>query len=161
MPRVSRGYLNAVFLRGGPFCPLWEPSKHLHRNGDVGPPHLHYTVHPAPATGQPPPWVRYLHPCVLGRQEVEQGGNKLHQCVPPSRVLLSESLWDQNHFYNNSKRYSLPGVQWTKYWACVISIFKCWRFWEFPGGPVVKTPCFHRKGCKSIPGWGTKIPRHN
>ena len=26
------------------------------------------------------------------------------------------------------------------------------------GGPVVKTPCFHRRGTGSIPGWGTQIP---
>ena len=35
---------------------------------------------------------------------------------------------------------------------------------DFPGGPVVKTPCFHcrRHGFDLsfglIPGWGTKIP---
>ena len=28
-------------------------------------------------------------------------------------------------------------------------------YWEFPGGPVVRTP----KGVGSIPGWGTKIPK--
>ena len=28
---------------------------------------------------------------------------------------------------------------------------------DFPGGPVVKTPCFHW-GVGSIPGRGTKIP---
>ena len=27
----------------------------------------------------------------------------------------------------------------------------------FPGGPVVKTPCFHCCGPGSIPGRGTKI----
>ena len=32
---------------------------------------------------------------------------------------------------------------------------------DFPGGPVVKTPCFHCRGAGdvgSFPGWGTKIP---
>ena len=27
----------------------------------------------------------------------------------------------------------------------------------FPGGPVVRTQCFHCGGLGSIPGWGTKI----
>ena len=31
-------------------------------------------------------------------------------------------------------------------------------FGEFPGGPVVKTPCSNAGGMGSIPGWGTKIP---
>ena len=30
--------------------------------------------------------------------------------------------------------------------------------WDFPGGPVVKTLCFHCSGHGSIPGRGTKIP---
>ena len=30
---------------------------------------------------------------------------------------------------------------------------------EFPGGPVVRTPCFHCGGVGSIPGQGTKIPQ--
>ena len=30
--------------------------------------------------------------------------------------------------------------------------------WEFPGGSVVRTLCFHRHGWDSIPGWGTEIP---
>ena len=29
---------------------------------------------------------------------------------------------------------------------------------EFPGGPVIRTPCFLAKGPGSIPGQGTKIP---
>ena len=29
---------------------------------------------------------------------------------------------------------------------------------DFSGGPVVQTPCFHRRGAGSIPGQGTKIP---
>ena len=28
---------------------------------------------------------------------------------------------------------------------------------DFPGSPVVKTPCFHCRGKGSIPGWGTKL----
>ena len=31
--------------------------------------------------------------------------------------------------------------------------------WDFPGGPVVRTLCFHCRGTVSIPGRGTKIPR--
>ena len=31
-------------------------------------------------------------------------------------------------------------------------------YWEFPGGPVVRTWRFHCRGQGSIPGWGTKIP---
>ena len=30
---------------------------------------------------------------------------------------------------------------------------------DFPGDPVVKTLCFHCRGCGLIPGWGTKIAR--
>ena len=30
---------------------------------------------------------------------------------------------------------------------------------EFPGGPVVRTQCFHCRGPGSIPGQGTKIPK--
>ena len=31
--------------------------------------------------------------------------------------------------------------------------------WEFPGGPVVRTQCFHCRGLGSASGWGTKIPQ--
>ena len=31
--------------------------------------------------------------------------------------------------------------------------------WEFPGCPVVRTPCSHAKGLGSIPGWGAKMPQ--
>ena len=37
------------------------------------------------------------------------------------------------------------------------SIKNCHR--EFPGGPVVRTQCFHCCGLGSIPGRGTKIPQ--
>ena len=30
---------------------------------------------------------------------------------------------------------------------------------EFPGSPVVRTPCFTYEGPGSIPGRGTKIPQ--
>ena len=30
--------------------------------------------------------------------------------------------------------------------------------WDFPGGPLVKTPCSQCRGMGSIPGWRTKIP---
>ena len=30
--------------------------------------------------------------------------------------------------------------------------------WDFPGGPLVRTPCFPWRGCSSIPGERTKIP---
>ena len=32
-------------------------------------------------------------------------------------------------------------------------------FWEFPGGPVVKTLTFTDMDLGSIPGWRTKIPQ--
>ena len=32
-------------------------------------------------------------------------------------------------------------------------------FWEFPGGPVVRTRHFHRHGPGSTAGRGTKIPQ--
>ena len=31
-----------------------------------------------------------------------------------------------------------------------------WR--DFPGGPVVGTPCFHYRGHGFYPSWGTRIP---
>ena len=31
--------------------------------------------------------------------------------------------------------------------------------WDFPGGPVVKTPSFHCRGRGFNPWWGTKIPK--
>ena len=37
---------------------------------------------------------------------------------------------------------------------------KNWReniIWDFSGGPVVKTPCFHCRGLRFISGWETKI----
>ena len=45
-------------------------------------------------------------------------------------------------------------------WCYVVQklkYLKCW-FWEFPGGPVVRTLCFHCRGTGSIPDLGTKIP---
>ena len=41
-----------------------------------------------------------------------------------------------------------------------LSKFKnIWSPGEFPGGPVVRTRCFHCSGTGAIPGWGTKIPQ--
>ena len=34
-----------------------------------------------------------------------------------------------------------------------------YEFREFPGGPVVRTQCFHYCGPGSVPGWGTGIPQ--
>ena len=31
-------------------------------------------------------------------------------------------------------------------------------YWDFPGGPVVKTSPSNAEGAGSIPGWGAKIP---
>ena len=31
------------------------------------------------------------------------------------------------------------------------------KYTGIPGGPVVRTPCFHCRGLGSIPAWGTKI----
>ena len=43
----------------------------------------------------------------------------------------------------------------------VVGIFFKYKenSWEFPGGPVVRTLCFHYGGLDSIPGRGTKIPQ--
>ena len=32
---------------------------------------------------------------------------------------------------------------------------------DFPGSPVVMTPCFQCRGMSSIPGQGTKIPHYS
>ena len=45
----------------------------------------------------------------------------------------------------------------------VLFIIRCLKnvysknFWEFPGGPVVRTPVLPVPGRGLIPGWGTKI----
>ena len=36
-------------------------------------------------------------------------------------------------------------------------LLSCKDFLDFPGSPVIKTPCFYFRGTGSIPGWGTKI----
>ena len=36
-----------------------------------------------------------------------------------------------------------------------LSFYKIPTYWEFPGGPVVRTWCFHCHGPGSIPGQGT------
>ena len=38
----------------------------------------------------------------------------------------------------------------------IYGIKTSWR--DFPGGPVIKTPCFHCRDTGSIPGQGAKIP---
>ena len=38
-------------------------------------------------------------------------------------------------------------------------LFQISLFWEFPGGPVVRTRHFHCRGLGSILGRGTKIPQ--
>ena len=42
----------------------------------------------------------------------------------------------------------------------VVIIFKK-KIWDFPGGPVAKTPCSQCRGLGSIPGQGTRshMPR--
>ena len=40
-----------------------------------------------------------------------------------------------------------------------LSIYRESLFWEFPGGPVVKTQYLHCCDPGSIPGQGTKIPK--
>ena len=37
-------------------------------------------------------------------------------------------------------------------------IHRKWGLWDFPGGPVVKTPPCNAEDESSIPGWRTKIP---
>ena len=39
-----------------------------------------------------------------------------------------------------------------------LFIHRKWGLWDFPGGPVVKTPLCNAEDESSIPGWGTKIP---
>ena len=48
---------------------------------------------------------------------------------------------------------------WIFFFFALTFIFKKHCIWEFPGGPVVRTPRFHFRGMGSIPGWGTKIPQ--
>ena len=39
-----------------------------------------------------------------------------------------------------------------------IQLEKC-MLRDFPGGPVVRTPCLHCRGTDLIPGQGNKIPQ--
>ena len=43
--------------------------------------------------------------------------------------------------------------------AVLRALFKVLLPWEFPGGPVVRTRCFHCPGPGSIPGQETEIPQ--
>ena len=49
--------------------------------------------------------------------------------------------------------FSTESTQLWNFWS-----HKAEATWDFPGGPMVKTPCFHCRGRGSIPGRGTKIP---
>ena len=42
--------------------------------------------------------------------------------------------------------------------AAELDFIKIRDIWDFPCGPVVKTPGFQCRGMGSIPGQGTKIP---
>ena len=44
-------------------------------------------------------------------------------------------------------------------WDELKNITKKTNTWEFPGGPVVRTWCFHCWGPGLIPGQWTKIPQ--
>ena len=41
----------------------------------------------------------------------------------------------------------------------IVISFNKKQAWEFPGGPVVMTWCFHYWALGSIPGWVSKIPQ--
>ena len=44
-------------------------------------------------------------------------------------------------------------------WAVILSLsFKRSLYWDFPGGPVVKTSLPNAGGASSIPGQGAEIP---
>ena len=43
--------------------------------------------------------------------------------------------------------------------TCKLVFIKEFSYGDFPGSPVVKTPCFDCRGMGSIPGQGTKILR--
>ena len=46
------------------------------------------------------------------------------------------------------------GQRWSSPWATLANVF-----WDFPGGPVVKTPRFHCRQMGSILGRGTKMAK--
>ena len=50
---------------------------------------------------------------------------------------------------SDSKQFS---YSWLVGWP--RTNFKNFKFWEFPGGPVVRTPCFHCRGHGFNPGLG-------
>ena len=77
--------------------------------------------------------------------------------------LLSVELPDLTFGYNTMVRalelYALelmPPLPLLFFYA--FFIHRKWDLWDFPGGPVVKTPPCNPEDESSIPGWGTKIP---
>ena len=73
-----------------------------------------------------------------------------------SRVQLLATPW--------TAAYQAPpsmGFSRQEYWSGVrlLSLKVYSRYWEFPGGPVIRTPSFYStgRGTGSIPGRGTKI----
>ena len=41
----------------------------------------------------------------------------------------------------------------------ILSFIKEVQVWEFPGGLMVRIPCFHCHGVGSVPGGETEIPQ--
>ena len=73
-------------------------------------------------------------------------------------LLLPFSLWRRVVF---SLWWFLDTGQLSKgdqsKWFCSWWLLpKIWLSWDFPGGPVAKTPCFQCKGPGSVPGLGTR-----
>ena len=68
------------------------------------------------------------------------------------RLLPLPPPWDlpQPHPKHLWGSFSPPLSSW--------HLLKIKTLWDFPGGPVVRIPCFQCRGCGSIPGQGTKFP---
>ena len=68
-------------------------------------------------------------------------------------------MWPAGHLYQNfldPAQINKTKVLSVRAWGYA---FKTSGSREFPGSPVVGTPCFHCQGLGLIPGRGTKIPQ--
>ena len=68
-------------------------------------------------------------------------------------IILSKKnvnkLGKRSHTWKNA--YYMSPLMWSS------TLIKNVR--DFPGGPVVRTPCFHCRGLRVVPGEGIKIPQ--
>ena len=59
-----------------------------------------------------------------------------------------------------TKNHRIVHLKWVNFMTCKIYLSKAIKQKrEFPGGPVLRIPCFHCQGPEFNPWSGTKIPQ--